>query len=333
MSDNDNSPAVPPKVTIDQSAKLNATVRMQPEESAKLNATVRIQPEESAKLNATVRIQPIDGISAAHKRPEIHRPGLGGPKAPSVPTLSVGGAQATTPAAAIEAAKKLTGSLKSVTGPIPAQAVLHKTGIIAEGLPSDSQAAKSKTSRISLNDAMGVAPTRETAAPLKTIRLKRPTGLPAAPASAPAAPAPAAPEPAASVTQKKTLKLHRPGGVGGVKRPSIGIKRPDAAPAAPAAAPAGDGVADLGEVAELDPTATVTTTQTAVFQPAAPSRPAGVPKWLLTLSVISTLAALVVFGVATFFMVIEGMGTQVNDLGYNDTAFIQTEEDHHIDMR
>ena len=333
MSDNENNPAVPPKVTPESSAKLNATVRIQPEQLAKLNATVQIQPEQLAKLNSTVRIQPIDGISGAPqpaaRRPEIRKPGLGAAKAPSAPSLSVGGAAATTPAAAIEAAKKLTGSLKAVTGPIPAQAVLHKTGIIAEGLPSDSQAAKSKTSRISLNDAMGVAPTRETAAPLKTIRLKRPTGLPAAPAAAPApAPeAPAAAEPAASVTQKKTLKLHRPGGVA-VKRPTIGIKKPAAEPAAPAAA---DGVADLGEVAELSPTATVASVQPVAFQ--APKRPAGVPKWLLTLSFISTLAALAVFGTATFFMVIEGMGTEVNDLGANDTAFIQTEEDHHIDMR
>ena len=318
MSD-ENNPAVPPKVT--------------PEQQAKLNATVRIEPEQLSKLNATVRIQPIEGISGkpqlSVKRPEIHKPGVGGVRAPSAPSLSVGGSQITTPAAAIEAAKKLTGSLKSVTGPIPAQAVLHKTGIVAEGVPTDSQAVKSKTSRISLNEAIGVAPTHESAAPLKTIRLKRPTGLPAAPAAAPAAPAEAPSEPSASVTQKKTLKLHRPGGVS-VKRPSIGVKKPEAAPAA---APAGDGVADLGEVAELDPTATVTATQTTVFQHApAGNRPAPVPKWLLTISFLSTLAALIVFGVATFFMVIEGMGTQVNELGENDTAFIQTEEDHHINM-
>ena len=315
MSDNENTSAVPPKVM--------------PEQSPKLNATVRIQPEQLAKLNATVRIGDLGGDVA--KKPEIRKP-IAGVKASATPSLSVGAAQATTPAAAIEAAKKLTGSLKSVTGPIPVQAVLHKTGIIAEGLPSDNQAAKSKTSRISLNDAMGVAPTRESAAPLKTIRLKRPTGLPAAPAAAPVPPPepPPAAEPAASVTQKKTLKLHRPGGVS-VKRPTIGVKKPGAEPAAaPAAA---DGVAELGEVAELDPTATVTATQTTVFQQPVSSRPAGVPKWLLTLSVISSLAALIVFGAATFFMVIEGMGTQVNDLGENETAFIQTAEDHHIDMR
>ena len=319
MSDNVNNPAVPPKVTPNPVAA----------NPAKLNATVRIQPEQLAKLSATVRINPIDIAGAAGG---IHKPGAGTPLKPS---LSVGGGQVTTPAAAIEAAKKLTGSLKSVTGPIPVQAVLHKTGIIAEGLPAENQAAKSKTSRISLNDAMGVAPTREGAAPLKTIRLKRPTGLPAAPAAAPVPPPPPPPpkpEPSASVTQKKTLKLHRPGAV---KRPTIGINKPSAAPAAaPApASPTSTGVADLGEVAELDPTSTVTATQTAVFQQLpAGNRTSGVPKWLVTLSFVSTLAALIVFGVATFFMVIEGMGTQVNDLGANDTAFIQTEEDHHIDL-
>lgn len=92
------------------------------------------------------------------------------------------------------------------------------------------QAAKSKTSRISLDTAIGVAPDKEGP---KTIRLKRPSDL-AAPASVmPKAPiAPVAPASArktsripdsalptadasgddsATVTQKKTLKIKRPG--------------------------------------------------------------------------------------------------------------------------
>ena len=62
---------------------------------------------------------------------------------------------------------------------MPAQAVLRKTGIIAEGIitPAQQQAAKSKTSRISLEAAIGVAPAKESAAPLKTIRLRRPADL------------------------------------------------------------------------------------------------------------------------------------------------------------
>lgn len=90
------------------------------------------------------------------------------------------------------------------------------------------QASKSKTSRISLDAAIGVAPA-ESVGP-KTIRLKRPSDLmapPAAPtvASTPLAPAsarktsripdsalPAEGDGSAGVTQKKTLKIKRPGG-------------------------------------------------------------------------------------------------------------------------
>lgn len=105
--------------------------------------------------------------------------------------------------------------------------------------PSNAQvqAAKSKTSRISLDSAIGVAPSAPmNAAEPKTIRLKRPSDLAssavARPSAAPAVPAPAAASPvrktsripdsalptevsaaseSASVTQKKTLKIKRPG--------------------------------------------------------------------------------------------------------------------------
>jgi hypothetical protein len=90
------------------------------------------------------------------------------------------------------------------------------------------QAAKSKTSRISLDSAIGVAPN----APMgsdktepKTIRLKRPVDLAAPPPKVSTAPirqtsripdsvlptAEAAAADASSVTQKKTLKIKRPG--------------------------------------------------------------------------------------------------------------------------
>ena len=76
---------------------------------------------------------------------------------------------------------------KGITQEIPQQAILHKTGIIAESGASTAQkeAAKHKTARISLSDAMGVAPVKSEGAPMKTIRIKRPDSLPAAaPASA-----------------------------------------------------------------------------------------------------------------------------------------------------
>ena len=128
----------------------------------------------------------------------------------------------------MEALKSVTQKLKGITQEIPQQAILHKTGIIAESGQSDAQkeASKHKTARISLSDAMGVAPVKNEAAPMKTIRIKRPIDSPGATASltppaAPAAPvapvaeaptapaaAPAAPaadkptSPAATVTQR-----------------------------------------------------------------------------------------------------------------------------------
>ena len=65
----------------------------------------------------------------------------------------------------MEALKSVTQKLKGITQEIPQQAILHKTGIIADGVMSDSQkeAAKNKTARISLSDAMGVAPVKDEA--------------------------------------------------------------------------------------------------------------------------------------------------------------------------
>lgn len=295
----------------------------------------------SPRLDATVRLDPavFEGgkvAPAPHPtivRPVIHKPVLGGIKHP---------AATPTPAPAPTAAKKAT-SLNSITGPIPAPAILHKTGIIAEGVltPAQAQAAKTKTSRISLESAIGVAPSSQAPAPLKTIRLRRPTGLPPAPAVANPAPAPAveplaaagaaaptpaaAPaEPAPSVTQKKTLKLHRPGALS-IKRPTIGIKTA-AAPAAEgadAAAPA----AKEGEVADLKPISAAELAGGApAAAPAAAAQPSGtVPKWLLSLSVTATIAALLVLGVASYFLVVEGLGPEA---GPNDTAFVQAEKDY-----
>ena len=82
----------------------------------------------------------------------------------------------------METLKSVTQKLKGITQQIPQQAILHKTGIISDPAMSDSQkqAQKSKTSRISLSDAMGVAPVKNEAAPMKTIRIKRPIDIPGA---------------------------------------------------------------------------------------------------------------------------------------------------------
>ena len=222
------------------------------------------------KPAATIRLKPVI------RRPMIRKPGTPAPVAPAAPS----------PAAdPVQAAKKATGTLKSITGPIPAQAVLKKTGIIAESgvaegilTPVQAQAAKSKTSRISLESAIGVAPVAPSPAPMKTIRLRRPTDLkPAAPKISPPASESAetvaplspvegtpvaaamepveplattpAPSPESTVTQKKTLKLHRPGV--SLKKPSFST---GAGPSTSDAAPASGGeVADIPDIADISP--------------------------------------------------------------------------------
>lgn len=242
----------------------------------------------------------------------------------------VGGAKPPAPAPAVAAspatAKKATQSLKAVTGPIPMQATLRKTGIIAEGIltPAQQQAAKSKTSRISLESAIGVAPTKETPAPMKTIRLRRPTDLkaggpkplvPPKPEEPPAEGAPqaatVAAEPAGdtveAAAQKKTLKLHRPGI--GIKRPTIG-----AAPKAAAPAASGGDVADL-PVSDLSPVGN--------FAPVASSgsgQSAGVPAWVAALSLITSIAALAAVGFLMWHLWQEGVGPVADG---NEMSFIQ----------
>ena len=240
---------------------------------------------------------------------------IGGAK-PAMPTLA--SAAAPTAAEAPAAPKKATQNLKSVTGPIPAQATLRKTGIIAEGIitPAQQQAAKSKTSRISLESAIGVAPAKEGPAPLKTIRLRRPTDLKppaagaepahhAAPAPLPAAAAPAE-DAEASETQKKTLKLHRPGI--GIKKPTLGLHKPET-PAAQQPAEVQD-IPDIpaGDVAPLMPVSNK-------------EQCAGVPKWVATLSFIVTFAALLAVGALVYYFYREGCGP---DAGANAMPFITT---------
>lgn len=240
-------------------------------------AEENVNPISAAKPPVT---NPIASATAAHAstlklKPVIRKPTIGGAAAPSRPGIrlpsSVAKSSAPSPAPAAEAAavapdsvdqlKNMTQKLKGVTQQIPAQAILHKTGIIADQdlTEAQKQASKSRTARISLSDAMGVAPVKSEAAPMKTIRIKRPvdiqnpsgSNLPhPAPAPAPAAAvAPietaAAPEP--TVTQRKTLKIARPGG--GV-RPAgkFGVKKPGATAIEKTAANA---EADVPEVADI----------------------------------------------------------------------------------
>lgn len=202
----------------------------------------------------------------------------------------------------MEALKSVTQKMKGLTQEIPQQAILHKTGIIAEGAISAAQkeAAKHKTARISLSDAMGVAPVKEEAAPMKTIRIKRPTSIP--PPAAPVAPSEEAKaetaQAAPTITQRKTLKISRPSGAAVRPGGKFGIKRPVAA--APASAPAEHAapganapvegeVPDIPDIPDLPPTAS------------AAAEPEG-PAWLWALSSLVQLAACVALGALAWLL-------------------------------
>ena len=231
----------------------------------------------------------------------------------------------------MEALKTVTQKLKGITQEIPQQAILHKTGIIAEGGQSDAQkeAAKHKTARISLSDAMGVAPVKSEAAPMKTIRIKRPIDIPGATSSltppaaaptaapvpvapvaeapaatdaAPSAPAAAKPASAVTVTQRKTLKIARPGGVAVRPGGKFGIKRPSPATTIAKAAPVAESAAaaptDDAEVADIPD---IPTNVPAIPTAAAPAEVEG-PAWLWTLSTIVQAAACVAIGALAWFL-------------------------------
>ena len=252
---------------------------------------------------------PTAGVSTIKLKPVIRKPHIHKPV--------VGGSKPASPEAAA-AVKKATQNLKAVTGPIPMQATLRKTGIIAEGIltPAQQQAAKSKTSRISLESAIGVAPVKETPAPMKTIRLRRPTDLkPGGPAPLvpprppvsdtevpPTPPAPASEGEEAGVTQKKTLKLHRPGI--GIKRPTIG-----AAPAASGGDVPDMPVADMSPVGNLSP-----------IVDSDSGKSAGVSNVVAALSLITSIAALVVVGFLMWQLWQEGVGPVA---GGNEMSFIE----------
>ena len=252
---------------------------------------------------------PTAGVSTIKLKPVIRKPHIHKPV--------VGGSKPASPEAAA-AVKKATQNLKAVTGPIPMQATLRKTGIIAEGIltPAQQQAAKSKTSRISLESAIGVAPVKETPAPMKTIRLRRPTDLkPGGPAPlvpprppvsdtevSPTPPAPASEGEEAGVTQKKTLKLHRPGI--GIKRPTIG-----AAPAASGGDVPDMPVADMAPVGNLSP-----------IVDSDSGKSAGVSNVVAALSLITSIAALVVVGFLMWQLWQEGVGPVA---GGNEMSFIE----------
>ena len=219
----------------------------------------------------------------------------------------------------LEALKTVTHKLKGITQPIPQQAILRKTGIIADGAVTEAQkeAAKHKTARISLSDAMGVAPVKDEHAPMKTIRIKRPVNIPGSTASLTPIAKPAAPADGdasfvadqdddaptsvtmapTNITQRKTLKITRPGGA---VRPAgkFGIKRPTAPATKPteAAAPVAEGSANA-DVADIPDIPSVLPPVAAEKAPAD-----NTPGWVFTLSSVVQAAAVVMMGALAIFL-------------------------------
>ena len=307
-----------PKPIVPAAAKPAAPAAPAPAEAKPVAPAVE-KPE--APVAAAPAVPPAPAPAVA-KSVAVDAQGVG--KLPTVEAKAVERGD-TTPAVSenpkpLEALKSVTQKLKGITQEIPQQAILRKTGIIAEGAMSEAQkeAAKHKTARISLSDAMGVAPVNDASAPMKTIRIKRPISIPGA--TAPLKPQPGAPapqasaaggekpaeaedaktSPSASITQRKTLKIARPGtgavrpaGKFGIKRPSqattVAQKAPGEAPAAPAEeAP----VADIADIPAL-PTAPVPTA----------AKPVGDgPVWLWAISSLVQFAACLAMGALAWFL-------------------------------
>ena len=234
----------------------------------KLKPVIR-KPTIGGGLKPGLKLPTQTGLKPGLKMPTqtaLRRPTLGAapaaapaPAAPAAPAPAAAPA-APAPADSMEQLKSVTQKLKGITQQIPAQAILHKTGIIADqGLTeAQKQASKSRTARISLSDAIGAAPVQNEAMPMKTIRIKRPVDLkpanaapaPAEPEAAAPAAAEAAPAPAAeTLTQRKTLKISRP--TAGAVRPTgkFGVKKPGATAAAKPAE--GGEVADIADIPDL----------------------------------------------------------------------------------
>ena len=270
------------------------------------------------KLKPVIR-KPTIGATALGK-PGI-RPGM---KLPTQPPAAKS-APAAAPApeqqggGAMEQLKSVTQKLKGVTQEIPQQAILHKTGIIADQdlTEAQKQASKSRTARISLSDALGVAPVQNEAAPIKTIRIKRPDSIakpaPSAPAAAPAPAAepaaeqpsqPAAAAPSPTLTQRKTLKIARPGAV----RPSgkFGIKKPStSATTVVSSHPAAEGgdVADIPDIPDMPAAAPAAAASAAAPVPAnaVPSLSTGAT----ITGIVFQLAACVVIGALGYFLLLD----------------------------
>lgn len=194
--------AAPAHVAVKPVAATPAPEAVNPHATSRIPLPEGVAPE--AAQPATIRIKPITPAAAK-------------PITPAKPFTPATGAAAPEP---INIAKPIT-PLRPQSPPTPGAHPLPA----GPKPPSAAQvqAAKSKTSRISLDSAIGVAPVGDSAVP-KTIKLKRPVdlGAPKPTIQSPKSsttpirqtskiPESAAPAESATVTQKKTLKIKRPG--------------------------------------------------------------------------------------------------------------------------
>ena len=189
-----------------------------------------MSPITAAKPPVANPIAAATGLHASTLRlkPVIRRPAEADPlpERPSAGERAPGDLSKT---GSVEQLKTVTQKMKMATQSLPAQTILGKTGVIAGSLeeasgltPAQRLAAKNRTARIDFD-----------AAPIKTIRIKRPADLPSAGAGTavaalkeqPAADS-SATETAVSSTQRKTLKISRPGAEGVRPAGKFAARRP-----------------------------------------------------------------------------------------------------------
>jgi hypothetical protein len=295
MADQNQMPqnSIPPRDVPPAPAKPGgATAPLSDDPAAGTPRTVRLKPFTPPGTVPSVvpGLSPADAVKKATSR--IPLAGVGA--APSQPPGMRRTAPIQTSAGEGEATVKRTTSripMPGATAPIPAVSEAPKTIKIrplsgtqpvtgtqpvpysADGAPA--QAAKTKTSRIPLEAAMGIPQTAESATP-KTIKLKRPGEMSTVKVTVPGAAA--ASEDAGSVTQKKTIR----------------VKRPTVPAAAGAVAAEGAAPADAGPGA---PTLFAAPTVQAA---AGPERGAGPFVAVAALAVLAIIALIVVLSSQSF---------------------------------
>ena len=331
MPDDNQSPitaAVPPVVnSISTATSLHAsTLKLKPIIRPPKDAAPKAPLAQTAKLSQTGSLEQLKTMTQKLKSISQELPAQAILRKTGIlGDISVANAGLTE--AQRLAAKNRTARIDMAEG-APRSAGLSKTGIVevpvagGEGL-TDAQrlAAKNRTSRIALSDAIGAAPANENAAPIKTIRIKRPVNLSPGNDGRPAQPPEPAPlNPAAveepgtaatavaptTATQRKTLKISRPGAEGVRPAGKFALKRSASlaktaevkdVPSLHEAVT----VADIPDLPEND-AALAAIPQAPMAPQVPPGRIVEVPKGLQGWSMTVQLAACVTIGVLVYFL-------------------------------